>query len=233
MKRSGAAFVGIDTAKLKNAVAVAEAGRDGEARYLGEFENTPDTVAKLIRKLAAATRSCMEAFAERCKPGNVLDVVEVPDAVDRFLGDGGLLRSNSRGISCGNAPSTPPRLFRRWRRSRCGMARPVESLEPSIGLKEAGEVSQMLCRMLTAAIGAVKIDGCRRSCATEWSVVMDMDPDPPSLRSHHLAERWITHRRRLAMGTCSSVHIRHWSPHFRNVLPRFCVTYKRRCTLFQ
>jgi transposase len=52
MKRSGAAFVGIDTAKLKNAVAVAEAGRDGEIRYLGEFENTPDTVAKLIRKLA-------------------------------------------------------------------------------------------------------------------------------------------------------------------------------------
>ena len=52
MKRSGAAFVGIDTAKLKNAVAVAEAGRDGEVRYLGEFENTPDTIAKLIRKLA-------------------------------------------------------------------------------------------------------------------------------------------------------------------------------------
>ncbi len=52
MKRSGAAFVGIDTAKLKNAIAVAEAGRDGEIRYLGEFENTPDTVAKLIRKLA-------------------------------------------------------------------------------------------------------------------------------------------------------------------------------------
>ena len=50
MKKSGVAFVGIDTAKLKNAVA--EAGRDGEIRYLGEFENTPDTVAKLIRKLA-------------------------------------------------------------------------------------------------------------------------------------------------------------------------------------
>ncbi len=50
MKRSGAAFVEIDTAKLKNAVAVAEGGRDGEVRYLGEFENTPDTVAKLIRK---------------------------------------------------------------------------------------------------------------------------------------------------------------------------------------
>jgi hypothetical protein len=35
-------FVGIDTAKAHNAVAVAEAGRDGEVRYLGTFDNTPD-----------------------------------------------------------------------------------------------------------------------------------------------------------------------------------------------
>ena len=53
MKKSGVAFIGIDTAKLKNAVALAEAGRDGEIRYLGEFENTPDDVAQLIRKLAS------------------------------------------------------------------------------------------------------------------------------------------------------------------------------------
>jgi transposase len=33
-------------------VAVAEGGRDGEIRYLGEFDNTPDGVLKLIRKLA-------------------------------------------------------------------------------------------------------------------------------------------------------------------------------------
>ena len=52
MKRHGEAFVGIDTAKARIAVAVAEAGRDGEVRYLGEFDNTPDGVARLIRKLA-------------------------------------------------------------------------------------------------------------------------------------------------------------------------------------
>lgn len=52
MKGHGEAFVGIDTAKARNAVAVAEGGRDGEIRYLGEFDNTPDAVAKLIRKLA-------------------------------------------------------------------------------------------------------------------------------------------------------------------------------------
>jgi transposase len=64
MKKSGVAFIGIDTAKLKNAVALAEAGRDGEIRYRGEFENTPDDVAQLIRKLASRYKKlhvCYEA----------------------------------------------------------------------------------------------------------------------------------------------------------------------------
>lgn len=52
MKRAGEIFVGIDAAKLRNAVAVAEGNRDGEVRYLGEIDNTPDAVAKLIRKLS-------------------------------------------------------------------------------------------------------------------------------------------------------------------------------------
>src|SRR3954467_10029644 len=52
MKKGSEVFVGIDTAKAHNAVAVAEAGRDGEVRYLGTFDNTPDAVAKLVRKLA-------------------------------------------------------------------------------------------------------------------------------------------------------------------------------------
>ena len=64
MKGYGEAFVGIDTAKSRNAVATAESGRDGEIRYLGEFDNTPDAVAKLIRKLAdrhETLRICYEA----------------------------------------------------------------------------------------------------------------------------------------------------------------------------
>ena len=46
-------FVGIDVAKLRNAVAIAEAGRDGEIRYMGEFDASPEGVTRLIRKLAA------------------------------------------------------------------------------------------------------------------------------------------------------------------------------------
>lgn len=47
------AFVAFDTSKLRNAVAIAEAGRDGEVRFLGEIDTSAKAVAKLVRKLAA------------------------------------------------------------------------------------------------------------------------------------------------------------------------------------
>ena len=40
MSEYGDAFIGLDTSKAKNAVAIAEDGRGGEVRYLGELENT-------------------------------------------------------------------------------------------------------------------------------------------------------------------------------------------------
>lgn len=46
------AYVALDTSKLRNAVAIAEAGRDGEIRYLGEIDNQPAATAKLARRLA-------------------------------------------------------------------------------------------------------------------------------------------------------------------------------------
>ena len=47
------AFVAFDTSKLRNAVAIADSGRAGEVRFLGEIENTGPATAKLVRKLAA------------------------------------------------------------------------------------------------------------------------------------------------------------------------------------
>jgi hypothetical protein len=38
-------FVGVDAAKLKHAVAVAEPGRSGEVRYIGEVEASPERCA--------------------------------------------------------------------------------------------------------------------------------------------------------------------------------------------
>jgi transposase len=48
-----AAFVAFDTSKLRNAVAIAEAGRLGEVRFFGEIDNTAEATAKLVKKLAA------------------------------------------------------------------------------------------------------------------------------------------------------------------------------------
>jgi transposase len=45
--------VAFDTSKLRNAVAIADAGRAGEVRFLGEIENTEAATAKAVRKLAA------------------------------------------------------------------------------------------------------------------------------------------------------------------------------------
>jgi transposase len=58
------AFVGIDTSKLRNAVAVAEEGRGGDVRYLGEIDTTEAATRKLVTKLAAKYRRltfCYEA----------------------------------------------------------------------------------------------------------------------------------------------------------------------------
>jgi transposase len=57
-------FVAFDVAKAKHAVAVAEAGRSGEVRFLGEVENTPARIERLIKKLAARygkLQVCFEA----------------------------------------------------------------------------------------------------------------------------------------------------------------------------
>ena len=57
-------FVGIDTSKLRNAVAIAGGGRNGEVRYLGEIANTEAATSKLVKKLAAQHRRltfCYEA----------------------------------------------------------------------------------------------------------------------------------------------------------------------------
>ena len=47
------AFVAFDTSKLRNAVAIAESGRAGAVRFLGEIENTPAATKRLVKKLSA------------------------------------------------------------------------------------------------------------------------------------------------------------------------------------
>jgi transposase len=51
MSKHSEVFVAFDTSKLRNAVAIAEGGRAGEVRFLGEIENTASATTKLVRKL--------------------------------------------------------------------------------------------------------------------------------------------------------------------------------------
>ena len=53
MVEASTVFVGIDAAKLKHAVAVAEPGRSGKVRYMGEVEASPEAMCKLLTRLAA------------------------------------------------------------------------------------------------------------------------------------------------------------------------------------
>ena len=58
------AYVGIDVAKLRNAVAIAEAGREGEIRYIGEVDASPESMKRLVGKFAskyARLHCCYEA----------------------------------------------------------------------------------------------------------------------------------------------------------------------------
>jgi hypothetical protein len=57
------AFIGIDAAKARNAIAVADAGRDGEIQYLGEVDAPPECMRRLLARLAAKydrLRCCYE-----------------------------------------------------------------------------------------------------------------------------------------------------------------------------
>ena len=64
MQQDSEVYVGLDTSKLKISVALAEAGRDGEVRFLGDIDSAPAAVERLITKLAKRHRRlvfCYEA----------------------------------------------------------------------------------------------------------------------------------------------------------------------------
>jgi transposase len=91
------AFVAFDSAKEKHAVAIADDGRDGEVRYLGEIDNSPDAVRKLVAKLSRQKYErlhfCYEAgptgyglHRQLTDLGHVCDVV-APTMIPKRSGD--------------------------------------------------------------------------------------------------------------------------------------------------
>lgn len=96
MAEVSAVFVGIDAAKLKHAVAIAEPGRNGEVRYFGEVDTSPDAVRKLLERLSAKhgkLHVCYEAgptgyglYRQVIKLGHERTVV-APSLIPRKSGD--------------------------------------------------------------------------------------------------------------------------------------------------
>jgi len=52
MGKHSEVFVAFDVAKKKHAVAIAEGGRSGGSRFLGDVENSPLPIERTIRRLA-------------------------------------------------------------------------------------------------------------------------------------------------------------------------------------
>ena len=52
MEKHSEVFVASDVAKKKHAVAIAEGGRQGEVRFVGDVENSPLPIEKTIKRLA-------------------------------------------------------------------------------------------------------------------------------------------------------------------------------------
>ena len=47
------AFVGIDVAKVRNAIAVADGERGGEVRYIGEVDASDESMRRAVKRIAA------------------------------------------------------------------------------------------------------------------------------------------------------------------------------------
>lgn len=89
-------FVGLDVAKVRHAVAIAESGRDGEVRFFGEIDADAESVRRMVAKLAkrhAALHFCYEAgptgyglHRQLTKLGHQCSVV-APSLIPRRAGD--------------------------------------------------------------------------------------------------------------------------------------------------
>jgi hypothetical protein len=87
MDQSSEIFVGIDVSKARNATAIAEGGRDGEVRYLGEVEAAEEGTRRLIKRMGDVLQSGLSAVGAHCLRG---DRSRARDAVSRHCGGAAL-----------------------------------------------------------------------------------------------------------------------------------------------
>ena len=57
-------FVGIDVAKVRNAIAIADGERGGEVRFFGEVDSSEESVRRVVKRIVAkhhCVQFCYEA----------------------------------------------------------------------------------------------------------------------------------------------------------------------------
>jgi hypothetical protein len=57
-------FVGIDVAKARNAIAVADGGRGGEVRFVGEVDASEESMRRVVKRIAA---TCVNGGDKMCQ----------------------------------------------------------------------------------------------------------------------------------------------------------------------
>ena len=68
MKQDSEVFVGLDVAKARHAVAIAENGRRGEVRFIGEIGADATSVRRLVGRLEKRTRHARLHFCYEASP---------------------------------------------------------------------------------------------------------------------------------------------------------------------
>jgi len=96
VEQNSEVFVGLDVAKARHAVAIADEGRSGEVRYLGEIDSDPVSVRRMVARLEKPHRRlhfCYEAgptgyglYRQLTAMGHDCAVV-APSLIPKRLGD--------------------------------------------------------------------------------------------------------------------------------------------------
>ncbi len=197
MNHSTEVFVGIDVAKVRNAVAIADGERGGEVRYLGEVASSEESMRRLVKRIAAKhdrVHFCYEAgptgyglYRLITALGHPCAVV-APSLIPRKPGD--RVKTNRRDAVA------LAKLLRAGELDVAALGKsPIATV--AVDLQHTLEAGKMSNRPLGLAVGCVDVGDAGRVRPAPGSIIARIGPELAGLGSS--APR-IEHRRRGLVG---------------------------------